>query len=52
MIYSEGFTPSLQVDDGESAKETLNERVDRFRAQFFAAFFIVGLFNNNGYVLV
>ena len=33
-------------------KETLNSQVDNYRVQFFLAFFTVGLFNNNGYVLV
>ena len=31
---------------------TLNERVQAKAGTFFAAFFLVGLFNNNGYTLV
>lgn len=48
-------TKRSQKRDDESKRnlvETLNDQVDNNRAQFFLAFFTVGLFNNNGYVLV
>ena len=42
-------SPNTQLLD---KKESLNKRVQKFTASFFTAFFIIGIFNNNGYVLV
>lgn len=33
-------------------KKTLNYRVEHYGIRFALAFFLVGLFNNNGYVLL
>ena len=36
----------------ESQKETLNEQVVTHKWKYFFAFFLIGILNNNGYVMV
>jgi len=37
---------------GTDEKNTLNYRVEVYAKQFFAAFFLLGIFNNNGFTMV
>ena len=54
----EGGSPTSSLLEKNStsldsyAKNSLNFQVEKYRNSFFLAFFFLGVFNNNGYVLV
>jgi len=48
--FTELKNESSTVD--QYTKNSLNFRVEHYKCHFFTAFFLLGIFNNNGYVLV
>jgi hypothetical protein len=55
VLNSTNEDPDLESTDKKEealSENTLNYRVDKFKLKYFLAFFLLGVFNNNGSTLV
>lgn len=52
MSFEGGQQTALYIESTKEPEGTLNEQIMQKRSNYFFAFLIIGIFNNNGFTLV